>query len=658
MGKILGIDLGTTNSAMAIMEGGAPKIIENIEGNRTTPSIAAISKNGERIVGAAAKRQAVINPENTVYAVKRLIGRHFGEEEVQRDLKTAPYKIVQAGEGVKVKMGDKDYSPQEISAMILSKLKADAEAKIGEKITEAIITVPAYFNDSQRQATKDAGQIAGLEVKRIINEPTAAALAYGFDKKNGQKIVVYDLGGGTFDVSVLDISADTVEVKSTNGDTHLGGEDFDQRIINWIIDEFKRDQGIDLSQDALALQRIKEAAEKAKIELSTAQDTEINQPFITTDANGPKHLVMKISRSKLESLVMDLVDNTIEPCRRAIADSGFQLSDINEILMVGGMTRMPLVQQKVKEFFGKEPNLSVNPDEVVALGAAVQAGVLQGDVKDVLLLDVTPLTLGIETMGGVATPLIERNTTIPTSKSQIFSTAADGQTSVEIHIVQGERPMASDNKTLGRFILDGIPSAPRGIPQVEVKFDLDANGILNVSATDKATNKQQNIAITASSGLSKEEIENMKKEAEVHAEEDKKKKEEVEIKNQADAVIFTTEKMLKESGEKMKPEDKKELEEKVEALKKAKEGGNLVEMKQKMEEMSAVAQRIGAAMYQQPGAGAPGAEAAGSEAGSTPGTGNTESATGTNGSSSAGTNGETNGGSQDEVVEGEVEENK
>ena len=509
MSKILGIDLGTTNSAMAIMEGGLPKIIENIEGNRTTPSIVAVSKNNERLVGQAAKRQSVINPENTVYAVKRLIGRHFSEEEVQKDARTAPYKIVQSGEGVKVTLGDKDYSPQEISAMILAKLKADAEAKLGEKITEAIITVPAYFNDSQRQATKDAGQIAGLEVKRIINEPTAAALAYGFDKKNGQKIVVYDLGGGTFDVSVLDISSDTVEVKATNGDTHLGGEDFDQRIINWIIEEFKRDQGIDLTNDTLALQRIKEAAEKAKIELSTAQESEINQPFITTDQNGPKHLVMKLTRAKLEELVGDLVEKTIIPCQKALADSGFELKDINEIVMVGGMTRMPLVQKKVKEFFGKEPNLSVNPDEVVAMGAAVQAGVLQGDVKDVLLLDVTPLTLGIETLGGVSTPLIERNTTIPTSKSQVFSTAADGQTSVEIHIVQGERPMAADNKTLGRFILDGIPSAPRGIPQVEVKFDLDANGILNVSATDKATNKQQNITITASSGLSKEEVEKM-----------------------------------------------------------------------------------------------------------------------------------------------------
>lgn len=598
MGKILGIDLGTTNSAMTIMEGGAPKIIENIEGNRTTPSIVAIAKNGERLVGQTAKRQAVINPENTVYAVKRLIGRRSDDPEVKRDEETMPYKIVESGAGVKVLMNGKEHSPQEISAMILAKLKADAEAKLGEPITEAIITVPAYFDDSQRQATKDAGQIAGLDVKRIINEPTAAALAYGFDKKQGQKIVVYDLGGGTFDVSVLDISADTVEVKATNGDTHLGGEDFDKRLIDWIIEEFKKDQGIDLSKDTLALQRIKESAEKAKIELSTTNETEINQPFITTDQNGPKHLVMKLSRSKMESLVMDLVDKTIEPCKKALADSGFSLNDINEVLLVGGMTRMPIVQQKVKEFFGKEPNLSVNPDEVVALGAAVQAGVLQGDVKDVLLLDVTPLTLGIETLGSVSTPLIERNTTIPTSKSQIFSTAADNQPSVEIHILQGERPMASDNKTLGRFILDGIPPAPRGVPQVEVKFDIDANGILNVSATDKATGKQQQITITASSGLSKEEIEKMKKEAELHADEDKKKRENIEIKNQADAVCFSTDKLLKESGEKMKPEDKKELEEKLEALKKVKDGEQYAEMKTKMEELTTVAQRIGTAMYQ------------------------------------------------------------
>ena len=632
MGKILGIDLGTTNSAMAIMEGGAPKILENIEGNRTTPSIVAISKSGERLVGSAAKRQAVINPENTVYAVKRLIGRNFNDAEVQHDLATTPYKIIQSGNGVKVKMGDKDYTPQEVSAMVLAKLKADAEAKIGETITEAIITVPAYFDDAQRQATKDAGLIAGLDVKRIINEPTAAALAYGFDKKQGQKIVVYDLGGGTFDVSVLDISADTVEVKATNGDTHLGGEDFDKRIIDWIIAEFKKEQGIDLSNDTLALQRIKEAAEKAKIELSTAMETEINQPFISTDANGPKHLVMKISRAKLEDLVGDLVLKTIEPCKKALADSGFSLNDINEVVMVGGMTRMPLVLQKVKEYFGKEPNLSVNPDEVVAMGAAVQAGVLQGDVKDVLLLDVTPLTLGIETMGGVATPLIDRNTTIPTSKSQIFSTAADGQTSVEIHIVQGERPMASDNKTLGKFILDGIPSAPRGIPQVEVKFDIDANGILNVSATDKATNKQQKLTITASSGLSKDEVEKMKKEAELHADEDKKKKEEVEIINQADSVIFSTETMLKESGDKMKAEDKTELEAKISDLKKAKEANDLDALKKSLEEVNAVAQKIGAAMYQAASADSSANGAAASEAKAED--------------------------KKDDVVEGEVEEKK
>ncbi len=590
--------MGTTNSAMAIIEGGQPKILENAEGNRTTPSIVAISKNGERLVGQTAKRQAVTNPENTVYAVKRLIGRKFSDEEVQRDINTVPFKIVQAGEGVKVKMGDKEYSPQEVSAMILSKLKADAEAKLGEKITEAVITVPAYFNDSQRQATKDAGQIAGLEVKRIINEPTAAALAYGFDKKKGQQIAVYDLGGGTFDVSILDVTEDTVEVKATNGDTHLGGEDFDQAIIKWIIDEFKKDQGIDLTNDTLALQRIKEAAEKAKIELSTMVETEINQPFITTDASGPKHLVMKLTRAKLEELVGDLVEKTIEPCKIALKDAGFETKDIEEVILVGGMTRMPLVQQKVKEFFGKEPNLNVNPDEVVAMGAAVQAGVLQGDVKDVLLLDVTPLTLGIETLGGVATPLIEKNTTIPASKSQIFSTAADNQTSVEINVVQGERPMAADNKNLGRFILDGIPPAPRGVPQIEVTFDIDANGILNVKAKDKATGKEQHITITASSGLSKEEIERMKKDAEAHAEEDRKKKENIETKNQADAVVFTTEKLLKESGEKMKPEDKKELEEKLEALKKVKDTDQYDEMKRKMEELSAVAQKIGTAMYQ------------------------------------------------------------
>lgn len=608
---------------MAIIEGGQPKILENAEGNRTTPSIVAISKNGERLVGLTAKRQAVTNPENTVYAVKRLIGRSFESDEVQRDIKISPYKIVKANGGVKIKMSDKEYTPQEISAMILSKLKADAEAKLGEKITEAIITVPAYFDDSQRQATKDAGKIAGLDVKRIINEPTAAALAYGFEKKKGEQIAVYDLGGGTFDISILDVSSDTVEVKSTNGDTHLGGEDFDQRIINWIIEEFRKDQGIDLSKDTLSLQRIKEAAEKAKIELSTTMETEINQPFITTDANGPKHLVMKITRAKLEELVGDLVEKTIAPCQSALKDAGFTINDIQEVILVGGMTRMPLVQKKVKEFFGKEPNLTVNPDEVVALGAAVQAGVLQGDVKDVLLLDVTPLTLGIETLGGVATPLIDRNTTIPTSKSQIFSTAADGQTSVEIHVLQGERPMAADNKTLGRFILDGIPPAPRGVPQVEVSFDIDANGILNVKAKDKATNKEQKITITASSGLSKEEVEKMKKEAELHAEEDKKKREQIEIKNQAEAVIFQTEKLIKDAGDKIKPEELKELQDKIEDLKKIKDTDNLDGIKKKFEEVNAIAQKIGAAMYQNTQGAQPGAEAgAGAQAeGGQPGAG-------------------------------------
>lgn len=588
---------------MAIIEGGQPKILENAEGNRTTPSVVAISKNGERLVGQTARRQAVTNPENTVYAVKRLIGRKFNDTEVQEDIKVSPFKIVQAGEGVKVKMNGKDHSPEEISAMILSKLKADAEAKLGEKIEEAVITVPAYFNDSQRQATKDAGKIAGLEVKRIINEPTAAALAYGFDKKKGQQIAVYDLGGGTFDVSILDVSKDdsedTVEVKATNGDTHLGGEDFDRIIINWIISEFKKDQGIDLSNDNLALQRIKEAAEKAKVELSSTPETEINQPFITTDDSGPKHLVMKMTRAKLEELVGELVDKTIEPCKAALKDAGLETKDIEEVIMVGGMTRMPLVQQKVKEFFGKELNLEVNPDEVVAIGAAVQAGVFQGDVKDILLLEVTPLTLGIETLGGVSTPLIDKNTTIPTSKSQIFSTAADGQTSVEVHVLQGERPMAGDNKTLGRFILGGIPNAPRGVPQVEVSFDLDANGILNVKAIDKGTNKEQKITITASSSLSEEEIEKMKKDAETHAEEDKKKKDQVEIKNQADVVVFTTEKLIEESGDKMKDEDKKELEAKLEELKKVKDTDKHDEIKAKMEEMNQVAQRIGAAMYEQ-----------------------------------------------------------
>ncbi|PIS41191.1 MAG: molecular chaperone DnaK, partial [Candidatus Kerfeldbacteria bacterium CG08_land_8_20_14_0_20_42_7] len=491
MAKILGIDLGTTNSAMAVMEADEPKILENAEGNRTTPSIVAVSKSGERLVGQVAKRQAVVNPKNTLFSIKRLIGRRYEDDEVQRDIKNLPFEIEKKGEGVVIHMGEKEYRPQEISAMVLQKLKADAEAKLGEKIEEAVITVPAYFDDSQRQATKDAGEIAGLKVRRIINEPTAAALAYGFNKKKDEKIVVYDLGGGTFDVSVLEVSEDTVEVKATNGDTHLGGDDFDQVLMQWITEEFKKESGIDLSKDQMAVQRLKESAEKAKIELSTTQETEINQPFITTDETGPKHMLLKLTRSKLESLVGDLVEKTMGPVEKALADADLSKADVNEIIMVGGMTRMPMVLKKVEDYFGKKPHVGINPDEVVALGAAVQAGVLQGDVKDVLLLDVTPLTLGIETMGAVATPLIERNTTIPASKSQVFSTAADNQTSVEIHVVQGERPMAPDNKSLGKFMLSGIPPSPRGVPQVEVTFDLDANGILNVKAKDKATGKEQ-----------------------------------------------------------------------------------------------------------------------------------------------------------------------
>lgn len=599
MSKILGIDLGTTNSAFAIIEGGKPKILENKEGSRTTPSMVAISKSGERLVGLPAKRQAVTNPENTVFSVKRLIGRKFTDAEVKKDVETMPYKIVQSGEGVKVKMGDKEHTPQEVSAMILQKIKADAEERLGEEIKEAVITVPAYFDDGQRQATKDAGKIAGLEVKRIINEPTAAALAYGFDKKKDQQIAVYDLGGGTFDISILDVSADTVEVKSTNGDTHLGGDDFDQVIINWILNEYKRQEGIDLSKDPLALQRLKESAEKAKIELSSSMETEINQPFITTDESGPKHLVMKMTRAKLEELVGDLVENTLKPCEKALKDAKLSIGDIEEVVMVGGMTRMPLVQKKVEEFFGKKPNISVNPDEVVALGAAVQAGVLQGDVKDVLLLDVTPLTLGIETLGGVRTPLIERNTTIPASKTQIFSTAADNQDTVEIHVLQGEREMAADNKTLGKFTLSGIPPAPRGVPQVEVSFDIDANGILNVKAVDKATNKEQSITIKSSSGLSEEEIEKMQKDAELNAEADKKKKEEVEIRNNAENIIFQTEKFIKENKDKLKDEDKKTMEEKMEALKKVKDGKDLESIKSAIADMEEAVQKIGAAMYQQ-----------------------------------------------------------
>lgn len=602
MSKVLGIDLGTTNSCMAIIEGGQPKVLENKEGNRTTPSIVAISKNGERLVGQLAKRQAVTNPRNTLYSIKRLIGRRFNDPEVQSSQQHLPFAIVADGERVKIKMADKDYTPQEISAMILQKLKADAEEKLGQEIKDAVITVPAYFDDSQRSATKAAGEIAGLNVLRIINEPTAAALAYGFDKKKDQKIAVYDLGGGTFDISILEVGEDTVQVLSTNGDTHLGGDDFDQVLIEWILQEFKKDQGLDLANDPFALQRIKEAAEKAKIELSTTQETEINQPFITSDTSGPKHLVLKLTRAKLEELVGDLVDKTMEPVKKAMADAKMSTSDLDEVVMVGGMTRMPLVLKKVEEFFGKKPNISVNPDEVVAMGAGVQGGVLKGDVKDVLLLDVTPLSLGIETLGSVMTKLIERNTTIPASKSQVFSTAADSQPSVEIHVLQGERSMAADNKTLGRFILDGIPPAPRGVPQIEVSFDIDANGILSVKAVDKATKKEQSIRIEASSGLSDEEVAKMKKDAEVHAEDDKKKQEQIEVKNMADTMVYTTEKMMKEVEEKkivVADDDKKKVNEALAKLKELKDKDDIEAIKKASEALSQAAQTVGMKLYQQ-----------------------------------------------------------
>ncbi|MFA5842965.1 MAG: molecular chaperone DnaK [Candidatus Gracilibacteria bacterium] len=606
MGKIIGIDLGTTNSCVAIMEGGEPTVISNIEGQRTTPSIVAY-KDNERLVGVTAKRQAVTNAENTIFSAKRFIGRQY--EEIEDTAKRMPFKVVKGDKGeAEIVVNGKQHRPAEISAMVLQKLKADAEKYLGETVTEAVITVPAYFNDSQRQATKDAGRVAGLDVKRIINEPTAAALAYGLDKKGGdKKVAVFDLGGGTFDVSILDLGDGVFEVLSTNGDTQLGGDDFDEVILEWLVEEFKKESGIDLKKDKMALQRLKEAAEKAKIELSSTHETDVNLPFITADANGPKHFNIKMSRAKLEDLVAHMIDRCEGPCSKAMEDAKIFNSDLNEIILVGGMTRMPAVQEKVKRIFGREPHRGINPDEVVALGAAIQGGVLKGEVKDVLLLDVTPLTLGIETLGGVATPLIERNSTIPTSKSQVFSTASDSQTSVEIHVVQGERPMANDNKSLGKFVLDGIPPAPRGIPQVEVSFDIDANGILNVKAMDKATNKTQNIVITGSSGLKEEEIQKMKKEAEIYAEEDKKKKESIETRNHAEILATQAERTLKDAGEKVPDAIKKPVEEKIKVVKDllAKKDATPEEIQAASDALNTEIQKVGAAMYQNTGKSEP-----------------------------------------------------
>ncbi len=600
MAKILGIDLGTTNSAMAIIEGGEPTIIENAEGNRTTPSIVAISKTGERLVGQIAKRQAVTNPKNTIYGIKRFMGHNFSESAVQSDKGIVPYEVKEGSDnGVIVHMGEKDYRPEEVSAMILSKMKADAEAKLGEKITEAVITVPAYFNDAQRKATQDAGKIAGLDVKRIINEPTAAALAYGFNKKKEEKIVVYDFGGGTFDVTVLEVGDDVIEVQSTDGDAHMGGRDIDQKIVRHLIAEFKSLEGIDLGKDALALQRLDEAAEKAKHELSTTGEAEINIPFITSDANGPKHLLLKLTRAKLEEIAHEYIDRSIEITKRALEASGLKKEEIDEIILVGGQTRMPRIVERVKELFGKEPNKTVNPDEVVALGAAIQAGIFQGDVHDITLVDVIPLSLGIETMGGVSTKLVEKNTHIPTKREQIFSTAADNQTSVEIHITQGERPMAADNKSLGRFILDGIPPAPRGMPQVEVIFDVDANGVLNVIAKDKSTGKEQKIRIEANSGLTPDDIERMKQEAEAHAGEDEKKKQLIESRNMADQMIYTAEKSLTDHKDAITPELKAGVEEKVKALREVKDKDDNEAIKTKTQELSTEMQKIGEAMQKQ-----------------------------------------------------------
>jgi len=620
MGKIIGIDLGTTNSVVAVMEGGEPTVIPSAEGSRLIPSVVAVNpKNNERLVGQVAKRQAVTNPENTIFSIKRFMGRKFNDPEVQRALKVVPYKVVPAPNGdCRVIMGGKEYSPQEISAMILQKIKADAEAYLGEPVTQAVITVPAYFNDAQRQATKDAGKIAGLEVLRIINEPTASSLAYGLDKKKDETIVVYDMGGGTFDVSVLEVGDGVFEVKATNGDTFLGGDDFDNRIMEYLIDLFKKETGIDIRNDRQALQRLKEAAEKAKIELSSVMETEINLPYLTADASGPKHLVTRLTRSRLEQLTEDLIARSLGPCELALKDAGITKDDIDEVVLVGGMTRMPAIQEAVRRAFGKEPNRSVNPDEVVAIGAAVQAGVLGGEVRDVLLLDVTPLTLSIETLGGVATPLIERNTTIPTRKSQIFSTASDNQTSVEIHIVQGERPMAADNKSLGKFILDGIPPAPRGVPQIEVSFDIDANGILNVTATDKATGKSAHITIQPSSGLSKDEIERMVREAQTYAAQDKARRERVEAHNEGDTAAYQAEKFLRENGDKIPADKKAELEAKIAAVRQAIMGEDAAAMRSATADLKQVFSQIGAAMYQQ--AGVTGGQASTKDANTSDGT--------------------------------------